>query len=49
MLLTFIKAKISEDPKIKETINNNEKISKALQEIIALIENDKLCRGNDFI
>ena len=45
----YERAKISQDPKIKETIINNKKISKALQEIIALIENDKLRRGDDFI
>ena len=45
----YERVKISQDPKIKETINNNEKISKALQEIITLIENDKLRHGGDFI
>ena len=45
----YERAKISQDPQIKETINNNEKISKALQEIITLIENDKLRHGRDFI
>ena len=45
----YERAKISQDPKIKETIINNEKISKTLQEIISLIENDKPRRGGDFI
>ena len=45
----YERAKISQDPKIKETINNNEKISKTLQEILTLIENDKLRRSGDFI
>ena len=45
----YERAKILQDPKIKETVNNNEKISKHLQEILALIENDKLHHGGDFI
>ena len=40
---------LSKEPKIKGTVINNKKISKTLQYIITLIDEDKLRRRDDFI